>query len=118
MQSRTRKSRTHKATDHLTEILDALAARLVSDVLNAARRALEAARAQDTSHALDGNRHGVRRLRGLQRAIEWQLQIETGRVRSKIEIARREGITRSAVTQTLHLLDRLAQNEGAPLHAP
>lgn len=40
-------------------------------------------------------------------AIEWRRQIDTGEVRNKTEIARREGITRARVTQVMGLL-RLA----------
>ena len=112
----TRRSLVHETTDKLTKSLDALAAEFVSEVLAIARRALEGAPGDELANSHE-NRHRVQRLRALQRAVKWQLQLETGQVRSKAEIARREGITRSAVTQTLHLLDRLAQNEDVPLAA-
>ena len=37
-------------------------------------------------------------------AIEWRRKLDTGVVRNKAEIARREGITRARVTQVLGLL--------------
>src|SRR2546423_260327 len=98
----------HHINGRLQAKIDALAADLVSALLAAARRSLEAADGGDSARP---NRHGVRRLRALQRAIEWQLQVESGSVRSGAEIARREGLTRASVAQTLRLLDRL--NDGA-----
>src|SRR5438067_12233459 len=38
------------------------------------------------------------------RAIEWQRQLESGQVRSRADIARREGLTRARVTQIMNLL--------------
>ena len=38
------------------------------------------------------------------RAIEWQRQLDTGQVRSRADIARREGLTRARVTQIMNLL--------------
>jgi DNA-binding NtrC family response regulator len=114
MRPRTVTDRTaHRIDGRLQAKLDELAAALVSEVLAAARRSLEAA----DGSSVRPNRHGVRRLRALQRAIDWQLQIESGSVRSGAEIARREGLTRTSVAQTLRLLDRL--NDGAaPLGKP
>jgi hypothetical protein len=43
----------------------------------------------------------------LQKAIEWQTILESGRIASQAEIARREGITRARVTQIMGML-RLA----------
>jgi hypothetical protein len=43
----------------------------------------------------------------LRKAIEWQGLIESGEVRNRAEIARREGITRARVTQVMGML-RLA----------
>jgi hypothetical protein len=109
------KSRTHH--DALLQAkIDELAAKLVSDVVAAARRSLEQAEG-DGAHP---SRHGVRRLRALQRAIAWQLQLESGRVRSQADLARREGITRGAVAQTLHLLDKLSDSSApaAPITLP
>ncbi len=99
--------------------LDELVAQLVSDVIAAARRSLEVRDDADAddADAYHPSRHGVRRLEALQRAIQWQLQLETGRVRSKADIARREGITRGAVSQTLHLLDKLSDH-AAPIAIP
>lgn len=38
------------------------------------------------------------------RALEWQRQLDSGEVRSKADIARREGLTRARVTQIMNLL--------------
>jgi hypothetical protein len=38
------------------------------------------------------------------RAIEWQRQLDSGQVRSRADIARREGLTRARVTQIMNLL--------------
>ena len=43
----------------------------------------------------------------LQKAVEWQVLINSGEARNRAEIARREGITRARVTQVMALL-RLA----------
>jgi len=43
----------------------------------------------------------------LRKAIEWQALLETGKVASQADIARREGITRGRVTQVMGML-RLA----------
>ena len=43
----------------------------------------------------------------LQKAIEWQTLLESGRIASQADIARREGITRARVTQIMGML-RLA----------
>jgi hypothetical protein len=40
----------------------------------------------------------------LSKAMEWQALLESGRVRSQAEIARREGITRARVTQVMAML--------------
>lgn len=40
----------------------------------------------------------------LKRAIEWQRQLDSGQVRSRAAIARREGLTRARVTQIMNLL--------------
>ena len=57
------------------------------------------------------NGHRIRRLRTLSRAIAWRLELETGEVRSRADIACREGISRAAVTQIMHALDRLEGDE-------
>jgi DNA-binding NtrC family response regulator len=51
---------------------------------------------------VDGRR--LQRLRTLRKAVEWEIQLETGQVSSRAEIAKREGISRAAVTQTLRLI--------------
>jgi len=40
----------------------------------------------------------------LKRAVEWQRQLDTGQVRSRAAIARREGLTRARVTQIMNML--------------
>ena len=82
--------------------LEAIVAGFLAEVVDAARR--ERAESNDDLDALDGGRLGIRQLRALQSAIEWQIQLETGQVRSSAEIASREGIARSAVTRSLRLL--------------
>jgi hypothetical protein len=41
----------------------------------------------------------------LRKAVEWQRQLDSGEVRNRAEIARREGITRARVTQVIGLLE-------------
>src|SRR6266545_721548 len=50
----------------------------------------------------------LQRLRTLQRAVEWQIQLETGQIGSRAQIAKREGISRAAVTQSMRALGGLA----------
>jgi DNA-binding NtrC family response regulator len=59
--------------------------------------------------------HRVRRLRALQRAVEWQLQLESGQVGSRTEIAKREGISLAAVTQAMRVLNVFENGRGDPL---
>ena len=67
---------------------------------NAAR----VARVMKASGSLDIPR-GVRGAPTAQlRALEWQRQLDSGEVRSKADIARREGLTRARVTQIMNLL--------------
>jgi hypothetical protein len=40
----------------------------------------------------------------LKRAVEWQRQLDSGQVRSRAAIARREGLTRARVTQIMNML--------------
>ena len=40
----------------------------------------------------------------LKRAVEWQRQLDSGEVRSRAAIARREGLTRARVTQIMNML--------------
>jgi hypothetical protein len=40
----------------------------------------------------------------LKRAVEWQRQLDSGLVRSRAAIARREGLTRARVTQIMNML--------------
>jgi len=60
------------------------------------------------SGARQTNGHRLRRLRTLQRAIEWQIQLETGQIGSRAQIAKREGISRAAVTQSMRALGSVA----------
>jgi DNA-binding NtrC family response regulator len=55
------------------------------------------------------NRHRLRRLHSLRTAVEWQIELDTGKVKSRADIARREGLTRAAVTQKMRLLDGFGQ---------
>ncbi len=48
------------------------------------------------------------RLRTLLRAVEWQIQLETGAIASRAQIARREGMSRAAVTLAMRSLGSLA----------
>src|SRR5690349_6530523 len=87
--------------------LDELAARFKMAVLDAATRSLRNGTGQTsagvTTRTVDGRR--LQRLRTLRKAIEWEIQLETGQVASRADIAKREGISRAAVTQTLRLLE-------------
>jgi hypothetical protein len=62
--------------------------------------------------------HRIRRLRALQRAVEWQLQLENGEVRSRKEIAEREGMSQPAVTQAMRVLGVFENGRGdlLPMH--
>ncbi|SRR6266545_890753 len=53
----------------------------------------------------------LQRLRTLRRAVEWQIQLETGEIGSRAQIARREGISRAAVTLAMRSLGSLADEE-------
>src|SRR5262245_5253182 len=109
--------------------LDGAAANFVSAVLRAvtphlssSRSNLEAPAAGDArradqrrkEQAADDQRvsHRVRRLRALQRAVEWQLQLESGEVGSRSEIATREGISLAAVTQAMRVLNVFENGQG------
>lgn len=52
---------------------------------------------------------------GPERWARWEAMLASGKVSSKAELARREGVSRSAVTQGLKKLGR-ARNEGLPGH--
>lgn len=49
------------------------------------------------------------------RAIEWQRQLDSGEVRSRADIARREGLTRARVTQIMNLLRDGRLSERVPV---
>src|SRR6266498_84823 len=70
------------------------------------------------SRAMPTNGHRLRRLRTLRRAIDWQLQLETGEIGSRAQIARREGISRAAVTLSMRplgdLISSFDASEGLP----
>jgi hypothetical protein len=69
-------------------------------VVNAAAKARRSAKPPRTART-------PRVLELLQKAQEWQRQLDAGEARTQAEIARREGITRARVTQVMGLL-RLA----------
>jgi hypothetical protein len=48
---------------------------------------------------------------GLTRALDWQRQLDSGAVASRVAIARREGISRARVTQLLNRLERAAERK-------
>jgi len=120
--------------DLQAEIQDAIA-KLITAVLEAARQAslgelaevsrMNRTRSSDGASDADENGvsegaqapasptrqmsgHRLRRLRTLQRAVEWQIQLETGQIGSRAQIAKREGISRAAVTQSMRALGGLA----------
>jgi hypothetical protein len=123
----------NRVGDFQAEIEGAIA-KLIAEVLDAARQAslaelAETARlnqahaaaqhadlhengiaqgAQPSARARQTSGHRLRRLRTLQRAIEWQIQLETGQIGSRAQIAKREGISRAAVTQSMRSLGGLA----------
>ncbi len=53
----------------------------------------------------------LQRLKTLRRAVEWQIQLETGEIGSRAQIARREGLSRAAVTLAMRSLDNLTAGE-------
>ncbi len=86
--------------------------------LNATRRAIPDSPRHGQTPTTHRVAHRIRRLRTLQRAIEWQLQLETGDVRTRAEIAKREGISAAAVTQAMRVLNMLGDGGGGlpPMH--
>jgi DNA-binding NtrC family response regulator len=96
----------------LRAMLDGLSSELVSGLLGIARRAIPDGPRKEQPPSTRAIPHDVRRLRTLQRAIEWQLQLETGEVRTRKEIAKREGISQAAVTQTLRVLNVYGNGRG------
>jgi hypothetical protein len=111
----------------LRDELEQITAQFVSSVLAAARSVplqelaavATAGRRSATSNAHAPSRSQVRAaspsllprgVRGaptaLKRAVEWQRQLDSGQVRSRAEIARREGLTRARVTQIMNLLGK------------
>jgi len=100
--------------------LDELATRFKIAVVDAAIRSLRNGMGQTparaTTRMLDGRR--LQRLRTLRKAIEWEIQLETGQVASRAAIAKREGISRAAVTQTLRLLETTVTSSAANSAAP
>jgi hypothetical protein len=102
--------------------LERITAQFVNTLLDAARRAPlrelveEAASGRrvavvvEAEDRTDGNGptsfpRGVRGApTALKRAIEWQRQLDSGAVRSRAAIARREGLTRARVTQIMNML--------------
>src|SRR6266567_3796302 len=92
--------------------IDKLSAKLVAAVLQLALGRAHADGAASESGSGLRNTHRLQRLRSLRTAAEWQIQIETGQVKSRAAIARREGISRAAVTLKLRLLDAFNAGEG------
>jgi hypothetical protein len=105
--------------------VEQLTAQFVSSILSAARAApLAELAAEATGRPLatsvtfaiartpvDVGRSAMPRgVRGaptaLKRAVEWQRQLDSGEVRSRAAIARREGLTRARVTQIMNLLGK------------
>jgi hypothetical protein len=103
--------------------LERITAHFVETLLEAARRAPLKELVQEASGkrvlaatdiaslppmAIDGPTPLPRGVRGaptaLKRAVEWQRQLESGQVRSRAAIARREGLTRARVTQIMNML--------------
>src|SRR4051794_4080092 len=113
-----------KAGDTMADLrgeLEQITSQFVATVLEAARRAplselvAEAAGGRrpvavkaGSSSAASASTVLPRGVRGaptaLKRAIEWQRQLDSGEVRSRAAIARREGLTRARVTQIMNML--------------
>ncbi len=53
-----------------------------------------------------GITHTEQRALRLERAREWQRQLDTGEIGSRSAIARREGLSRARVTQLMNLLGK------------
>jgi DNA-binding NtrC family response regulator len=106
----TRTLRVRQKRNDLQAKLDSLSRELVTSVLEAARRTARP-REEPSSHARKVA-HRIRRLRALQRAVEWQLELETGAVGSRTELAKREGISLPAVTQAMRVLNVFEDGRG------
>ena len=111
------RSRTQRPRANFAASFDDLVERLATDLLAATRgEGRDQARKPHVS-VQPKTGHLIRRLRTLEHAVQWQLQLATGQVRSRAEIARREGVTRAAVTQTLRLLKDFLPADSRPLDA-
>src|SRR5260370_23673165 len=96
--------------------IDEATARLFAELVQATRAHLTSWHAVALETA---NGHRQRRLKSLREALEWQIQTESGQTKSRAQIAGREGLSRAAVTQKLHRLDKLdASCEPRPLVRP
>ncbi len=118
MQGMKRSARVRPPRDDLAAKLEILSSQFVTTVLKATRGAVSESPRTKKSKTTGKTGHRVRRLRTLQRAIEWQLQLETGDVGSRAEIAKREGISAAAVTQAMRVLDVVGEGKGnlPPMH--
>jgi len=58
-----------------------------------------------------GLEHQRRRLETLQKAVAWQRELEAGIIASKAAIARREGLSLSAVAQIMRLVEDLEMGD-------
>ncbi len=98
------RSRTRRPRADFAASFDDLVKRLTTDLLAATRSEGRGPPPGPRVGALPKTGHLIRRLKTLEHAVQWQLELVTGQVHSRAEIARREGVTRAAVTQTLRLL--------------
>ncbi len=114
-QPSTNRSLTQRPLTDFAASFDGLVKRLATDLLAATRREARGRKLDVGVQPKTG--HLIRRLRTLEHAVQWQLQLATGQVRSRAEIARREGVTRAAVTQTLRLLKDFLPADSRPLDA-
>jgi DNA-binding NtrC family response regulator len=114
--AQTRIERVRLKGNDLQGKLDTLSLEFVNTVVEAARR--RAGPREDPSSNAGRMAFRVRRLRALQRAVEWQLQLETGEIGSRSEIAKREGISLPAVTQAMRVLNVFENGRGdlLPMH--
>jgi hypothetical protein len=108
--ARNRPVRVREKRNDLQAKLDSLSLKFVTSVLEAARRTATP-REDPFSHARNVA-HRIRRLRALQRAVEWQLELETGAVGSRTALAKREGISLPAVTQAMRVLNVFESGRG------
>src|SRR5262249_9031934 len=85
------------STDH-----DLRSPLLLGRALRPRRRALGRPRTASYEYSSQAERRVLR----LERAREWQRQLDDGEISSRAAIARREGLSRARVTQVMNLLRR------------